>query len=55
VESLLKVEYSGGAGLEAGYCRRCAIAFSIDIIPSVIFKNWDVLPSERYIYICISI
>ncbi|OWF53426.1 Trafficking protein particle complex subunit 9 [Mizuhopecten yessoensis] len=46
VESLLRVEYSGGPGLEAGYCRHCAVAFSVDILPSVIFHSWEALPSE---------
>ncbi|XP_033727368.1 trafficking protein particle complex subunit 9-like [Pecten maximus] len=46
VESLLRVEYSGGPGLEAGYCRHCAVAFSVDILPSIIFHSWEALPSE---------
>ncbi|KAL5013151.1 hypothetical protein ScPMuIL_007421 [Solemya velum] len=47
VEALLQVEYSGGRGLAEGYCRRCSIALSVDILQSVIFIKWDVLPSSR--------
>ena len=47
VEAILKVEYSGGPGKEAGYCRCCSVALSIDIQPSVFFHTWDVLPSDR--------
>lgn len=46
VEAILKVEYSGGPGQAAGYCRCCSVALSIDIQPSVVFHKWDVLPSE---------
>ena len=47
VEAILKVEYSGGPGREAGYCRCCSVALSIDVQPSLFFHKWDVLPSER--------
>ncbi|KAK3088481.1 hypothetical protein FSP39_019701 [Pinctada imbricata] len=46
VESLLRLDYSGGPGLQAGYCRRCAINFTVDIHPSVVFLSWESLPSH---------
>lgn len=48
VECLLRVEYSGGDGLQAGHCRQCAVNLSVDICPSVIIQAWDALPAERY-------
>lgn len=48
VECLLRVEYSGGDGLQASHCRQCAVNLSVDICPSVIIQVWDALPAERY-------
>lgn len=48
VECLLRVEYSGGDGLQASHCRQCAVNLSVDICPSVIIQAWDALPAERY-------
>ncbi|CAC5387200.1 TRAPPC9 [Mytilus coruscus] len=45
-ETTLQIQYSGGEGLKSGFCRICSIAFTVDILPSVIFVNWDVLPAE---------
>ncbi|CAG2211003.1 TRAPPC9 [Mytilus edulis] len=45
-ETTLQIQYSGGEGLTAGFCRLCSVAFTVDILPSVIFVNWDVLPAE---------
>ncbi|XP_052097237.1 trafficking protein particle complex subunit 9-like [Mytilus californianus] len=45
-ETTLQIQYSGGEGLMSGFCRLCSIAFTVDILPSVIFVNWDVLPAE---------
>ncbi|RWS24985.1 trafficking protein particle complex subunit 9-like protein [Leptotrombidium deliense] len=47
VELMVNIEYSGGAGLTAGYCRKCALMFDIEILPSLIITQWDVLPAER--------
>ena len=47
IETVLQIEYSGCEGQTAGFCRRCSVAFTVDILPSVIFVNWDVLPAER--------
>lgn len=47
VECLLRVEYSGGDGLQASHCRQCAVNLSVDICPSVIIQAWDALPAER--------
>ncbi|XP_066594178.1 protein brunelleschi [Prorops nasuta] len=46
IEGELKIKYSGGAGLVAGYCRISSVFITIDILPSVHITNWDVLPAE---------
>ncbi|KAL4218216.1 Trafficking protein particle complex subunit 9 [Mactra antiquata] len=46
VEAVLKVEYSGGAGLQESYCRCSSIGLCIDILPSIVFHKWDVTLSE---------
>ncbi|XP_062576163.1 trafficking protein particle complex subunit 9-like [Saccostrea cucullata] len=47
VECLLRIEYSGGPGLQDSYCRQCAVNLSVDICPSVIIQAWDAIPAER--------
>ncbi|XP_037073771.1 LOW QUALITY PROTEIN: trafficking protein particle complex subunit 9-like [Pollicipes pollicipes] len=46
VEGILKVRYSGGPGLAAGFCRAFNILVSVDVLPSVYITKWDVLPAE---------
>lgn len=46
LEGQLKLRYSGGAGLEAGYCRVSSVTLSVEMLPSVQITNWDVLPAE---------
>lgn len=46
VEAILRVEYSGGPGLAENYCRMSSIAFTVDILPSLVFVKWDVMLSE---------
>ncbi|XP_033330236.1 trafficking protein particle complex subunit brun isoform X2 [Megalopta genalis] len=46
VEGQLKIKYSGGAGLQAGYCRTSSVFVTIEMLPSVQITNWDVLPAE---------
>ncbi|XP_054709231.1 LOW QUALITY PROTEIN: trafficking protein particle complex subunit 9-like [Uloborus diversus] len=46
IEAVLQIQYSGGPGMKAGYCRRCAVALTIEVLPSVVITKWDVLPSE---------
>ncbi|XP_069696670.1 protein brunelleschi isoform X2 [Periplaneta americana] len=46
LEGQLKLRYSGGPGLEAGYCRVSSITLSVEMLPSVQITNWDVLPAE---------
>lgn len=46
VEGQLQLRYSGGPGLEAGYCRTCSVFITLEMIPSLQVTNWDVLPAE---------
>lgn len=46
VEAVLKVRYSGGPGMVAGYCRAFSILVTVDVQPSVYITKWDVLPAE---------
>lgn len=46
VECHVKVRYSGGPGLQAGYCRNCSIVILVEICNSVVITNWDVIPAE---------
>ncbi|XP_076437986.1 trafficking protein particle complex subunit 9-like isoform X2 [Babylonia areolata] len=46
LEAVLCVEYTGGPGEGAGYCRRCSLAVTVDILPSLYITNWDVLPAD---------
>lgn len=46
VAALLKLQYSGGPGYTAGYCRSTSVALTVEILPSVIITKWDVLPAE---------
>ncbi|XP_034178106.2 trafficking protein particle complex subunit brun [Osmia lignaria lignaria] len=46
IEGQLKIKYSGGAGLTAGYCRTSSVFVTIEMLPSVQITNWDVLPAE---------
>lgn len=46
VAALLKLQYSGGPGYAAGFCRSTSVSICVDILPSVIITKWDVLPAE---------
>ncbi|XP_041361446.1 trafficking protein particle complex subunit 9-like [Gigantopelta aegis] len=46
IEALLTVKYSGGKGLQAGYCRHCSLALMVDVLPSLYITRWDVLPAK---------
>ncbi|CAD7080031.1 unnamed protein product [Hermetia illucens] len=46
LEAQLRLRYSGGDGLQEGYCRQCAVSFSLEMLPSAQITNWDVLPAE---------
>lgn len=46
VAAVLKLQYSGGPGYSAGFCRSNSIALTVEILPSVIITKWDVLPAE---------
>lgn len=43
---MLQIQYSGGPGMQAEYCRQCAVAVTVEVLPSVVITKWDVLPSE---------
>ncbi|GFO45747.1 trafficking protein particle complex subunit 9, partial [Plakobranchus ocellatus] len=42
LESVLTLQYSGGEGLAAGYCRQCSFALNVDTLSSVMVSNWAV-------------
>ncbi|EDW64359.1 protein brunelleschi [Drosophila virilis] len=46
VEAQLRLKYSGGEALVAGYCRQCAVSFNLELLPSAQITSWDVLPAE---------
>lgn len=46
IEAQLRLKYSGGEALVAGYCRQCAVSFNLELLPSVQITSWDVLPAE---------
>lgn len=46
MEGQLQIRYSGGAGLEAGFCRTCSVFITLETIPSLRVTNWDVIPAE---------
>jgi len=43
---VIEFEYSGGPGLEAGYGRKAALSFTVEILPSVVLTQWHVLQAE---------
>ncbi|KAK6627902.1 hypothetical protein RUM44_010384 [Polyplax serrata] len=45
-EAQLKIRYSGGPGLEAGYCRMSVVSINLEVLPSIHITGWDVLPAE---------
>lgn len=48
IEAQLRLRYSGGQGLQEGYCRQCAVSLCLELLPSAQIINWDVLPAEMY-------
>uniref|UniRef100_A0A1S4J791 Uncharacterized protein n=2 Tax=Culex quinquefasciatus TaxID=7176 RepID=A0A1S4J791_CULQU len=46
LEAQLRFRYSGGEGLQEGFCRQCAISFNVELLPSAQITNWDVLSAE---------
>ncbi|OTF68994.1 hypothetical protein BLA29_007290, partial [Euroglyphus maynei] len=47
VELCLQLEYSGGPGLNSGFCRRVHIFFAIEIKSSILITHWDVIQAEQ--------
>ncbi|XP_014668848.1 PREDICTED: trafficking protein particle complex subunit 9-like isoform X2 [Priapulus caudatus] len=46
VEAILKFEYTGGAGMVGQYYRECSVSLHVEVLPSLLFTKWDVLPAE---------
>lgn len=46
LDAQLKFRYSGGNAQVEGYCRECAIALTLELMPSIQVTSWDVLPAE---------
>ncbi|KAF4517508.1 hypothetical protein B566_EDAN006509 [Ephemera danica] len=46
MEGVLKIQYSGGPGLTAGYCRVASVLLRAEVMPSLQVTRWDVLPAE---------
>ncbi|XP_055539117.1 protein brunelleschi [Wyeomyia smithii] len=46
LEAQLRFKYSGGEGLQEGFCRQCAISFNVELLPSAQITHWDVLSAE---------
>ncbi|XP_037709096.1 protein brunelleschi [Drosophila subpulchrella] len=46
IEAQVRLKYSGGEALLAGYCRQCAVSFNLELLPSAQITSWDVLPAE---------
>ena len=46
MDVVIELEYSGGKGLEAGFSRKTAINFNVEIRPSILLTHWHVLPAE---------
>ncbi|KAH9497728.1 Trafficking protein particle complex subunit 9 [Dermatophagoides farinae] len=47
IELCLQLEYSGGPGLNSGFCRRVHIYFVIEIKSSILITHWDVIQAEQ--------
>ncbi|KAI1289382.1 Trafficking protein particle complex subunit 9 [Halotydeus destructor] len=48
IEVQIEFEYSGGIGMGSAFCRHCSIRFNVEIFPSVVITQWDVLPAEAH-------
>lgn len=46
IDAQLRIKYSNTNSSNNNYCRQCAIAFNIELMPSAHITNWDVLPAE---------
>ncbi|KAG8179886.1 hypothetical protein JTE90_017418 [Oedothorax gibbosus] len=46
VEAVLQVQYSGGPGMRGGHCRQGSVALTVEVLPSLVITEWNVLPSE---------
>lgn len=46
LDAQIKFRYSGGTAQVEGFCRECAIALNLELLPSIQVTSWDVLPAE---------
>lgn len=46
LEAQFKLRFSGGNAHLEGYCRECALALTLELLPSIQVTSWDVLPAE---------
>uniref|UniRef100_A0A182QUW4 NIK and IKK(beta) binding protein n=1 Tax=Anopheles farauti TaxID=69004 RepID=A0A182QUW4_9DIPT len=46
LDAQLRFKYSGGEGMQEGFCRQSAISFNVELLPSAQITNWDVLSAE---------
>ncbi|XP_013391061.1 trafficking protein particle complex subunit 9 [Lingula anatina] len=46
IQATFKFKYSGGPGLERGFCRHCVVPMNIAIQPAVVMKAWDVVARD---------
>ncbi|CAN8000592.1 unnamed protein product [Ixodes hexagonus] len=46
VEAVVQFQYSGGPGLRARYCRQQSVALTVEVQPSLLISQWDVLPAQ---------
>lgn len=47
VEVVVQLQYSGGPGLQARYCRQLGLALTLEVQPSLLISGWDVLPAQE--------
>uniref|UniRef100_A0A1L8DWH3 Putative targeting complex trapp subunit n=1 Tax=Nyssomyia neivai TaxID=330878 RepID=A0A1L8DWH3_9DIPT len=46
MEAQLRLRFSGGAGLQEGFCRQVSASLPLELLPSAHVTNWDVFPAE---------
>lgn len=49
IDLALMFEYSGGPGLNSGFCRKTLLHLAIELKPSVLITHWDAISAEKYV------